>query len=124
MSSSSAYPEDESFERKLQPAWAELDASPIWAANSDAPLLRLLRRRWNVPPPHYCSFRFNFLFNAIWFGPPWAMLMWLWTWSAEGMPVLGAVAGAMVAGIVFGLCMAIYYRASARKHGLSSWDSL
>ena len=51
----------------------------------------------------------------------WGLLMWLITWSRQGVPTWIAVTASVLAGALFGVCMAIYFRRLARKHGLSAW---
>ncbi len=111
------------FEAKRDAALKELSKAGIQKANYRPPVLLLawklgLKQR----PPHYNTFWANTLFNGIWFGVMWGLAMWILLWRSEGMPVLGALLAALFAGFLFGSMMAAYYRWSARKHGLTSWD--
>jgi pilus assembly protein TadC len=89
---------------------------------------RLYRTLWRlgvyVPPPHFASPLFNAALLGVIFGPSWGLVMYVLVWSSEGMPWFAAVAAALVAGLLFGLTMAFYYRRSARKHGLPPWSQL
>ena len=91
-------------------------------ANSTAapPLWKLFwRMGWAVPPPPFMGFGQITLLMGGFFGVFWGLLMWLFLWSQQGMPVWIAVAAALLAGTAFGVCMAIYFRRIARKHGLA-----
>ncbi len=83
------------------------------------PLWKLFwRMGWAVPPPPFMGFGQVTLLMGGFFGVFWGLLMWLFLWSQQGMPVWIAVATAVLAGAAFGVCMAIYFRRVARKHGL------
>lgn len=113
---------DEHYEIALQ----ELAGSDILKGNYVPPLHKLLRRMGlKVKPPHYASMPANMLTTGIPFGILWAGLMWLFVWEDQvGMSLSIALWAGFFAGMLFGVAMAIYYRASARKHNLSSWVQL
>lgn len=110
---------------KLTSALAMLAATGISRSNYEPPLYRLL---WRVglflPPPHFASFGFNFVFNAVWFGVLWGAIMWLLVWSHLDWSGVGAAIAAIAVGLLFGLVMASYYRYIARKHKLPVWSEL
>jgi len=114
-----------SFEKRKEAAMQELKESGIWKSNSMPPALIIL---WKLgvkaKPPHYNSFLKNALSMGLWFAAVWGVLMWLVQWRSMGLPVSGAIASALVAGVIFGLAMAAYYKSSARKHQLSNWVDL
>jgi hypothetical protein len=82
------------------------------------------RLGWYVPPPHFAAFAVNVAFFGGCFGLLWGVVMSIAVWSPQGMPVLLQVAGGVAAGVLFGLCMAVYYRRAARKHQLPPWSQL
>lgn len=100
---------------------AAMGVSPSTAA---PPIWRLLWRLGvELPPPLFMSFWQAAFFMGGFFGVSWGLVMWLVQWSRQGMPfelVLGACASA---GVLFGLCMAAYFRYLARKHELPSWEA-
>ena len=77
-----------------------------------------------LPPPHFASFGLNFLLFAAGFGVLWGVVMWFLVWSRQGMSGGAAAGSAGVAGALFGLIMAAYYRHGARKHNLPPWSQL
>jgi hypothetical protein len=76
-----------------------------------------------VAPPMFASFVANFLIMGIFFGVAWGGMMWLMFWQNQtrmtGSIALLAAAGA---GIMFGLCMATYYRILRSRHKLPDWE--
>jgi uncharacterized integral membrane protein len=50
--------------------------------------------------------------------------MWAVTWRNSGMPVGIALLASLLAGVLFGLAMAGYYRWAASEAGLSRWQDL
>ena len=110
------------FEQKLTAALELLASTGMWRSNYAPPLHRLL---WKLgakaPPPHFLSFTAKFVSAGIWFGVAWGLLMWFMAWSRQGMSPYAAVAVALFAGVLFGLCMAGYYRYGARKHRVPLW---
>jgi Family of unknown function (DUF6404) len=113
------------YPSKLSSALAMLAATGISRSNYEPPLYRLL---WRVglflPPPHFASFGFNFVFTAAWFGASWGAIMWLLLWSHQGGSGVVAAIAAVAAGVLFGLIMAVYYRYSSGKHKLPLWSRL
>jgi hypothetical protein len=102
-----------------------LEKSGIRKSNYLPPATALL---WKigvkVPPPHFASFAMSAVVNGLYFGLVWGIIMWLVTWSSQGMSVRVALFNAMIAGVLFGVSMGIYYAHGRKKHQLPSWDSL
>ena len=48
--------------------------------------------------------------------------MWLFLWRGQDMPIAVAILVALIAGLLFGVIMAGYYRWRARKLGLPRWE--
>ena len=113
------------YERKFAAAMAELEATDMWKSNHTPPVLRSLRSMGvQARPPHYAPFWSVVAIYALWFGVCWGALMWIFSWSEEDFTVLAAVGASAVAGVIFGVCMAIYYARGRKKHGLTAWDAL
>ncbi|MGB7196123.1 MAG: DUF6404 family protein [Collimonas pratensis] len=107
------------YPQAVNQALDKLATTGIWRGNYAPPLYRLLwRAGCNVPPPHYAGFMRNFLFNGIWFACVWGAIMWFAVWPQSGISGLHALLLAAIAGAVFGLAMAFYYRHGARKYQL------
>ncbi len=102
------------FDAKLKMALDRLCETRIWPSHYASPLYRLLWRLGvNLPPPHFNGFLANFAVSAAFFGIVWGLLMGL---TGGGWLLRESI----LAGGLFGLWMAIYYRFSARKHKLPS----
>ena len=98
-----------------------LGVSPSTAA---PPLWKLLWRLGiDLPPPLFMGFWQTALLMGSFFGLFWGLFMWLFMWSRQGMPVWIMLSSAILAGVLFGLCMAAYFRHLARKHRLPSWSA-
>lgn len=106
-------------------AMDELEASPILEGNYAPPMHRLLRRLGYQPlPPHYAKFGLNWLMTGVPFGIIWGALMWLISWDVQDLSPIIALWASALAGTLFGFAIALYYRWSARRHGLSLWADL
>ena|SRR5258706_7190166 len=113
------------FEERRSAALTMLQLTGIWRSHYSPPLLRLLWRLGiKVPPPHFVSFATNFAVAGLWFGVLWGLFMWFIFWSHQGVPLTRAMAITALAGLLFGLFMASYYRYGARKHGLPKWKDI
>ncbi|WP_341206551.1 DUF6404 family protein [uncultured Psychrosphaera sp.] len=114
-----------SYQSKLEKAQAELANTGMRESNYNPPIFILLRKLGlKIKPVHYNSFISNFVFSAIFFGLIWGLLMWFTTWSTQRLPIFNVVTTSIVSGVLFGLIMALYYKKSASKNGLSKWDDL
>lgn len=114
-----------SFEKRKEAAMRELNASGIWKSNSMPPALIIpWRLGIKAKPPHYASFLKNALLMGLSFAALWAILMWFVQWRALGFSVSRTLVTALLAGALFGVVMAAYYKFSARKHRLSNWEDL
>lgn len=113
------------YPHRLETALARLAATGIMKSNYAPPLFRIL---WKMGvylrPPHFANFISNFLLTGTWFGFAWGMFMWLFVWSGAGKSSFAAAATALVGGVLFGLCMAAYYRYGARKYKLPEWSQI
>jgi apolipoprotein N-acyltransferase len=104
---------------------AEMIAAGIKHRNASPPLFRLARRLGFQPRlPHYVPFARIALMNGGYFCVTWGLFMWGLFWRHQSMPVLVAIGSAVFAGVLFGVFMALYYRYSRKRHGLSDWDAL
>ncbi|MBY4893737.1 hypothetical protein A8B78_03320 [Jannaschia sp. EhC01] len=116
---------DDSYEDRLARALAELDASSISALNYAPPLFRIARRLGLRPrPPHYMSFRRAVLLLGPAFGVLWGAMMWLLQWQNAEVPTVVVLLASLLAGALFGLAMAGYYRWAGSQAGLSKWEDL
>lgn len=116
---------DDSYEDRLARSLAELEASSISALNYAPPMFRLARRLGLKPrPPHYMSFLRAALLLGPAFGVLWGSVMWVLSWRSDDLPVIVALLASLLAGALFGLAMAGYYRWAGGQAGLSKWEDL
>jgi hypothetical protein len=102
---------------KMQKHMAALGVAPSTAA---PPIWRLLWQLGiDLPPPLFLGFWQIALFAGIFFGVFWGFFVWLLT--RYGLSFGSVPIAATLAGVLFGLCMAAYFRYLARKHNLPSW---
>ena len=90
------------------------------------PFYRLLwRLGFEVTPPHFASFSAIAQLTGAGFGVAWGLFMCLFVWSVAGsgaiLSVFIAIIPAVVAGALFGILMAAYYRWQAKKLALPPW---
>jgi Family of unknown function (DUF6404) len=94
----------------------ELRAQGVGPYMSAPPIYRLAwRLGLRVRPPLYQPFAPLALGMGIWFGVAWGLLMRFLFWRTEAHPLLSAVIGSLIAGTLFGLMMAGYYRWKAGR---------
>lgn len=106
---------------RMQEHLRALGVSPYTAA---PPLWRLLWRLGiDLPPPLFMGIWPVALLMGSFFGVLWGILMWLFMWLRQGMPLWIMLSSAVLAGLLFGLFMAVYFRHLARKHRLHSWSA-
>jgi Family of unknown function (DUF6404) len=87
------------------------------------PLYRLLWRLGiEATPPHFASFWSLALAMGAFFAIAWGIVMWLFLWRGENMPPVAAFGVSILAGLLFGVIMAAYYRWSARRLALPRWE--
>lgn len=113
------------YERRLARAMVELEGSGIGRATYAPVLFRALRALGLRPrPPHYMSVLRGALLMGPSFGLIWGAVMWLVSWRAQDLPLGVAVLASLMAGVFFGIAMALYYRWSGSQAGLSRWQDL
>lgn len=113
------------FEDKYDFALNELGRSKIWPSNYNPPLVRLIRHLgFKVPPPHYNSFFGNAILMGTMFGILWGVLMYLMLWQSQNMTTASMLTAVGIAGSLFGLSMASYYKYSAKKNALTPWHAI
>jgi hypothetical protein len=87
------------------------------------PLYRLL---WwmgiETPPPHFASFGSTALVMGLFFGVFWGLIMWFLGWRANDVPIASAMTMSVVAGVLFGVITAAYFRWRASKLALPPWQ--
>ena len=74
---------------------------------------------FDVPPPHFMEFSQLVLFAGGLFGLLWGIAEVLFGWSSQGAAFIGFTA--VIAGVLFGVCLGAYYRHTAGKLDLPPW---
>ncbi len=111
--------------RKFTAALAELDKAGITGARAwplDARLMRRLglKRR----PPLYQPFWWSVISFGLSFAISWGLVMWVGLWRQNGQSITTSINLAALAGLLFGLGMAVFNQYSRKRHSLSRWDDL
>jgi hypothetical protein len=108
-------------QKKVDYFIADLKKRGIGESTAAPPMWKLAwRLGMDLPPPHFMGFISLAVVTGVPFGLLWGMAMWLLIW--RGRPVWISATAAAVAGVLFGLVMAGYYRYSARRLKLPSWQ--
>lgn len=116
---------DDAYEHRIARAMAELEGSSISALNYAPPLFRLARRLGLKPrPPHYMSFTRAIVVLGPAFGLLWGTVMWLLQWRDSEVATPVVLLASLLAGALFGLAMAGYYRWAGSQAGLTKWENL
>jgi hypothetical protein len=110
-----------SHREKVERHVADMRSRGLWRSTAAPPLYRVL---WaiGVPvrPPLMQTFWTLAAFMGIYFGVAWGVFMRLLFWQQMPWQYWASVSG--LAGLLFGLSMATYYRVRARSLGLPSWE--
>lgn len=113
------------FDRRFAAAQAELAKTSMWSSNTYPPIQVLLGKLGlKTRPPHYAPFIVAFNISAISFAGVWGGFMWLLVWQKTGMSPDRAISTAVIAGVAFGLFMALNFARGRRKHNLTPWHKL
>lgn len=112
------------YPRKFEAALAEMKNAGVWRASAIPPYLKVARRLgFELRPPYYMSFANVAGFLGVYFAVFWGLSMRFLFWR-DYVPMSFQLINSAVAGIMFGIAMAAWYRHVRKKHSLSSWDDL
>jgi hypothetical protein len=110
---------------KREAALRLLAATGLKRSSYEPPLLRLLWRLGvDAPPPHFATFGGNVFIAGVYFGSIWGFIMWLFFWRPQATTATAAFVSVVVAGLLFGVTIAMYYAFSRRKYKLPPWHSV
>lgn len=113
------------YERRLEAATRELEMAGIGKSRAFPLWVRFCKAiGLNMRPPHYDGFIRSALSNGAAFAVFWGIGMYFLRWSDHGPLVKDMLGVSLGAGILFGLCLAGFYKIDRRKHALSDWRSL
>ena len=111
------------FENRTAVALNELEEVGAWVVSNRPPAYILSRKfGFKIPPPHYATFRVNFIANTRWSVPLFALIIVANVWPIHSLlSYLAAVVGLCFLG---GAASAFYYQFSRAKLGLTPWPQL
>jgi hypothetical protein len=111
---------------QIQRMFADLSRRGIEKSTYAPPIYRLARKLgFNLIPPLLAPFRTNVLLFGIYFSVFFGAFVWLMHWShtpPQNTPAWGIALLAVLSGLLFGVCVGWWYRNTALKHGLPSWE--
>jgi uncharacterized protein DUF6404 len=111
-------------EEKVEFLLNELSQRGVSKYTVAPPLYRILwRLGLEAKPPHFASFwSLTFTVGAF-FAIAWGIFMWLFFWQGTDFPAVVGVSTSVIAGLLFGMTIAGYYRSRARRLALPRWES-
>ncbi|WP_380181953.1 DUF6404 family protein [Kalamiella sp. sgz302252] len=113
------------FEKRKQLAIQLASEKGIAEKRCTSPLHRWFWRKGiKIPPPLFAPLWLNTLLSGTLFGLFWGILMWLISWRAQGTDPRIAVFSAVLAGVLYGLCMALMQYRQRKKHNLPGWKEI
>ncbi len=113
------------YEEKLECAFKEMKASPLWETGQRPLGFRLMRGMGiKVVPPHYRSFATNFFLDAVGMGLVFGVLNVPVGEMVSEYGVIAERVANVLCGVGIALLGALSYRSNALKNGLSSWEDL
>ena len=108
---------------KLKEMYRHMSILGVSKSTAAPPAWRLLWRLGiEVPPPLFIPFFPGALAMGSYFAVFWGLIMWAFFWFRQGMSFVAMAAATLVAGALFGLFMAAYFRHVSRKHKLPAWS--
>ncbi|HBR6924824.1 TPA: hypothetical protein MEF31_005389 [Klebsiella pneumoniae] len=113
------------FEARKQKALAIMASRKMWKSNYAPLLIRLLWRLGiNIPPLPFAPFWQVFVVMTGYFSPGYGLWMYWTVWRAQGMPLLFACEISLIAGVLFGLTMALFHLWRRKVNKLPDWKDL
>ena len=114
-----------SFDLKRTQALEIMARTGVWRSSYEPPAFRTLWRMGiRIPPPHFIPFFPGALGMGLSFAVSWGILMWLLVWSHTDFELQGVFIASGLAGLLFGVFMALYYAYGRYKYKLPKWNSL
>ena len=113
------------YEEKLECAFKELEATPLFEVGQRPLGFRLLRLLGiKAVPAYYRSFRRYFLLDGFLLGAVFGLSNVPAGWMVSEYGPLAERGANVLCGVLFALHGAWWHRSIALKHGLSSWEDL
>ena len=116
---------DADFVRRKERALAIMAEKKMWRSNYAPPLYRLLWKLGvNIPPPPFAFFWTNLFSFAAMYTLFWGTMMWFICWKPRGTSVTSAIITSLLAGLIFGVSMALFHHWRKKANNLPEWDRL
>lgn len=113
------------FEQKKEHAIAIMESKHMWKSNYAPPLIKgLWKLGLKIRPLPFMPFWQSTLITGIFFGPLYGLFMWFSVWENNGMAIAVAISMSVMAGILFGIGMAIFNWWLKTHNNLPTWDEL
>lgn len=113
------------YQRRFEAAVHELEAAGIKPSKANAFGTHALRKLgFRVRPSAYSKFWAAAAYHGAFFGVTWGVLMYLFTWTEQGHSVAHAVFVSCIAGLLFGVAMAVLTKWSQKRYALKKWEEL
>lgn len=113
------------YELKFSAAMEELASAGVQKSAHATGALHLAKALGFKPrPPLYASVLSNTISLGAIFAIVWGLLMYVFAWGASNVPIYVALGAAIIAGLLFGLLMAFFFRFVRRRKKLTCWDDL
>ena len=113
------------FEARKQKALAIMSSRKMWKSNYAPLLIRLLWRLGiNIPPLPFAPLWQVFGVMTGSFSVGYGLWMYWMVWRAQGMPPLFACKISLIAGVLFGLTMALFHLWRRKMNKLPDWKDL
>ena len=110
------------FTEKIEYLEKDLLAKGEMKNSISPPMYRLAwKLRWELPPPLFGGFIENIMISGGFFGVVWGFAMWFLMWPGD-MSIHVALVISALAGLAFGITMAIIWRRKNRKFSLGKWE--
>jgi len=102
-----------------------LAATGMWRSSYAPPGIRLLwRLGFDVPPPHFVSFRKAAIVTGTGFAIGFGLAMWAIEPTHPDRSLSSNLIRIAISAAIFGYAMALYYADGRRRYDLPSWESL
>lgn len=109
-------------EERIDEAIKLLVEKGVWKTHAYPPVYRLLRRFGVIlRPPVFASKLAIALGFGAYFGAAWGLLMWL---LGLGSHLSALAFASLVAGALFGACMAAFFNWQRNRYGLPTWEEI
>lgn len=113
------------FEDKKNKALAIIDEKKMWRSNCVPLQLKLM---WKLglkyPPLPFAAFWLNTLVLGAVFGLNFGLLMWIFIWKNQDMPIQHALLLSLFSAFVFGFLISLFHLWRKKANALPKWKDL